>query len=475
MKLKAISLIVTVFFTITSQSLTAAVENRAEAGFFKLETKQTEYKTVEVDSLKIFYREAGEASKPTIVLLHGFPSSSHMYRDLINDLADRYHVIAPDYPGFGQSSSPSTKQYTYTFDNLSVTIEHFINKLNIKKTVFYLQDYGGPIGMRIAARRPELVQGLIIQNANAYTEGLGETLKPLVAYIENPNAENEKAARFFLTLDATKWQYLTGAENSSVGANSLLGNVSGNRNSALGYQANVLSGALNYASAIGADSRVGTSDTVVLGALGVNKNSTYSTIDDQIVIGSTARNDTFLNTKLYVEGNVNLNGDLYAANATFSGAVNFQGGVLVPTDQKLRFGGGGGLLQQRRESDMAHLNAAMGGVDAHQRQGAHGLAGGGIDHRKVARVGALRGRFGMAAVLVFAGEGADEQVGPVAAVGCGLVGSKQVCGMAGGVQWLQLAKPALQRDAGGGGPGAPVGHGLADGLAVFVGALGHGG
>ncbi|WP_414676086.1 tail fiber domain-containing protein [Limnobacter sp.] len=131
----------------------------------------------------------------------------------------------------------------------------------------------------------------------------------------------------------------TGAENSAVGANSLLGNVSGNRNSALGYQANVLSGALNYASAIGADSRVGTSDTVVLGALGVNKNSTYSTIDDQIVIGATARNDTFPNTKLYVEGNLNFNGDLYAANATFSGAVNFQGGVLVPTDQKLRFGG----------------------------------------------------------------------------------------------------------------------------------------
>jgi len=131
----------------------------------------------------------------------------------------------------------------------------------------------------------------------------------------------------------------TGAENSSVGANSLFGNVSGNRNSALGYQANVLSGALNYASAIGADSRVGTSDTVVLGALGVNKNSIYSRIDDQIVIGSTARNDTFPNTKLYVEGNVNLNGDLYAANATFSGAVNFQGGVLIPTDQKLRFGG----------------------------------------------------------------------------------------------------------------------------------------
>ncbi|MEN2398692.1 alpha/beta hydrolase [Flavobacterium sp. MC2016-06] len=173
--------------------------------------KAVEYKTILVDSLKIFYREAGEATKPTIILLHGFPSSSHMYRNLIDELAHNYHVIAPDYPGFGQSSAPTPQEYQYTFDNLSITIEHFIDKLKIMKTSFYIQDYGGPVGMRIATRRPELIQSLIIQNANAYVEGLGGVLKPLIAYVENQNAETEKAARFFLTIDATKGQYLTGA------------------------------------------------------------------------------------------------------------------------------------------------------------------------------------------------------------------------------------------------------------------------
>jgi len=170
-----------------------------------------EYKTIVVDSLKIFYREAGESTKPTIILLHGFPSSSHMYRDLIRELAGKYHVIAPDYPGFGQSSAPTPKQYKYTFDNLSITMEHFIDKLKIKKTSLYIQDYGGPVGMRIATRRPELIQSIIIQNANAYVEGLGEILKPLIAYVEHPGPETEQAARFFLTIDATKWQYITGA------------------------------------------------------------------------------------------------------------------------------------------------------------------------------------------------------------------------------------------------------------------------
>jgi len=173
--------------------------------------KAVQYKTILVDSIKIFYREAGNATRPTIVLLHGFPSSSHMYRNLISELALNYHVVAPDYPGFGQSGAPSPKQYQYTFDNLSITIEHFIDKLKISKTSLYIQDYGGPVGMRIATRRPELIQSLVIQNANAYVEGLGDVLAPLIAYIESPSAETEKAARFFLTLDATKWQYMTGA------------------------------------------------------------------------------------------------------------------------------------------------------------------------------------------------------------------------------------------------------------------------
>lgn len=173
------------------------------------------YKTIKVDGLDIFYREAGDKTKPTILLLHGFPSSSHMYRDLINDLSADYHLIAPDYPGFGQSSAPSTKDYVYTFDNLATTVSHFIDAVGLKKFSLYVQDYGGPVGFRIATQRPEMIQSLIVQNANAYNEGLGEALKPLVAYIQNPNAETEKPVRDFLTLGGTKWQYTDGAEDVS--------------------------------------------------------------------------------------------------------------------------------------------------------------------------------------------------------------------------------------------------------------------
>jgi pimeloyl-ACP methyl ester carboxylesterase len=171
------------------------------------------YKTIKVDELDIFYREAGNKKNPAILLLHGFPSSSHMYRDLMNDLSDSYFVIAPDYPGFGQSSMPSPSAYNYSFDNLAMTINHFIDALELRKFSLYLQDYGGPIGFRIAAQRPELIQTLIIQNANAYNEGLGEALKPLVEYIENQNEETERAVRFFLSLEANKWLHTDGAED----------------------------------------------------------------------------------------------------------------------------------------------------------------------------------------------------------------------------------------------------------------------
>jgi pimeloyl-ACP methyl ester carboxylesterase len=182
----------------------------------KIEEMSTlNFKMVKVDGLDIFYREAGDKNKPTILLLHGFPSSSHMYRDLINDLSSDYHLIAPDYPGFGQSSSPSPSAYHYTFDNLALTINHFIDALKIKKFSLYVQDYGGPVGFRIAAQRPELIQALIVQNANAYSEGLGDALKPLVAYIQNQNAETEKGARSFLSFDAIKWLYTDGAEDIS--------------------------------------------------------------------------------------------------------------------------------------------------------------------------------------------------------------------------------------------------------------------
>lgn len=173
------------------------------------------YRTVEVDGLNIFYREAGSAGQPVLVLLHGFPSSSHMFRDLIAHLSGRFHIVVPDYPGFGQSSAPGVAEFDYSFDNLSVLIERFMDQLQLTNINLYMQDYGGPVGMRIATRRPELIRSLIIQNANAYSEGLGAALAPLTAYIQNPDLENEKTVRFFLTLDATKWQYLNGAGDAN--------------------------------------------------------------------------------------------------------------------------------------------------------------------------------------------------------------------------------------------------------------------
>jgi pimeloyl-ACP methyl ester carboxylesterase len=173
------------------------------------------FKTVAVNGVNIFYREAGDKNKPTIILLHGFPSSSHMFRDLINDLSPDYHLIAPDYPGFGQSSSPAVTDYRYSFDNLTVTMHRFIDGLGLRKFSLYMHDYGGPVGFRIATQRPESIQALIVQNANAYVEGLGDALQPLVAYIQNENAETEKGARSFLLAGAIKWLYTNGAEDAS--------------------------------------------------------------------------------------------------------------------------------------------------------------------------------------------------------------------------------------------------------------------
>jgi pimeloyl-ACP methyl ester carboxylesterase len=179
------------------------------------DTRAVRFKTIKVNGLDIFYREAGEPGKPVILLLHGFPSSSHMYRDLIDDLSDQYHLIAPDYPGFGQSSSPSPTEYQYTFDNLAATMNAFIDAIALKKFSLYVQDYGGPVGFRIATQRPERVQAIIVQNANAYAEGLGDAIKPMREYFNNPNPETEKGARWILSNESTLWQYYEGAEDLS--------------------------------------------------------------------------------------------------------------------------------------------------------------------------------------------------------------------------------------------------------------------
>jgi pimeloyl-ACP methyl ester carboxylesterase len=178
------------------------------------EPSRVTYHTAQVDGVKLFNREAGPKDAPTVVLLHGFPSSSHMFRELIPRLSDKYHVVAPDYPGFGYSDAPSCEQYAYTFDHLADTVDHFLDQKGIAKYSIYIQDYGSPIGFRLATRHPERIQAIITQNGNAYDEGLSpfwaEFLYP---YWKDPNPTTEAKVRQLLTLDATKLQYLQGFRN----------------------------------------------------------------------------------------------------------------------------------------------------------------------------------------------------------------------------------------------------------------------
>jgi len=182
----------------------------------KMKNLQVYYRTVKIGGLDIFYREAGNKEKPSILLLHGFPASSHMYRDLINDLAGSFHVIAPDYPGFGASEAPSRKTFTYSFDNLTAIIEQFIDRIGLTKFSLYLQDYGGPVGFKIASRRPSSIQALILQNANAYLEGIGPAFSAVPEFWKNRNAETEKPVRAQLTLEGTKFQYLDGVADATT-------------------------------------------------------------------------------------------------------------------------------------------------------------------------------------------------------------------------------------------------------------------
>lgn len=175
--------------------------------------RRVTYNTLKIDGLEIFYREAGDLSKPTILLLHGFPTSSHMFRNLIPLLADKYHVVAPDYPGFGYSSAPKASEFNYTFDNLASVIEKFTVAKGLKKYSLYMQDYGAPIGYRLAVKYPERVQALIVQNGNAYEEGLRGFWNPLKNYWEKPTEENADKLRDFLKIEATKWQYTHGVRN----------------------------------------------------------------------------------------------------------------------------------------------------------------------------------------------------------------------------------------------------------------------
>jgi pimeloyl-ACP methyl ester carboxylesterase len=194
------------------------------------------YRTVTIENVDIFYREAGDPNRPTILLLHGFPTSSHMFRDLITELADEYHLVAPDYPGYGFSSMPAVGEFDYSFDNVAKIMEQFVDTIGLDRFSLYLMDYGAPVGFRVATSQPERVDTLIVQNGNAYIEGIDNNFwepireywkdrdainkgldnafwKNVKAAYKQPEMSNDDALRFLVTLGATKWQYTNGVPN----------------------------------------------------------------------------------------------------------------------------------------------------------------------------------------------------------------------------------------------------------------------
>src|SRR3954466_14688570 len=178
-------------------------------------TPVTHHRTTEVDGVNIFYREAGPAQAPVVLLLHGFPTSSHMFRNLIPALADRYHVIAPDYPGYGQSDMPDRASFDYTFDRFAELIDGLLDEIGVSKYAMYVMDYGAPVGWRLALKHPERITGLIIQNGNAYDEGLKEFWDPIKAYWHDHSEAHREALRKLVTLETTKFQYTDGVSDVS--------------------------------------------------------------------------------------------------------------------------------------------------------------------------------------------------------------------------------------------------------------------
>ena len=199
-------------------TLLAGVEQDASKGKTNWHvTTRMAYRTVMIDGLDIFYREAGTNDGTTVLLLHGFPTSSHMFRNLIPALADEFHLIAPDYPGFGNSSMPTVDQFDYTFDHLADKIEKFTEKVGLDTYVLYVQDYGAPVGYRLATRHPDRLQALVVQNGNAYDEGIANDFwKPLKDYWRERTTEHETSLRAFFTREATIWQYTAGVRDKEA-------------------------------------------------------------------------------------------------------------------------------------------------------------------------------------------------------------------------------------------------------------------
>ena len=173
------------------------------------------YRQIKIEGVEIAYRDAGDPANPTVVLLHGFPTSSQMFRNLIPQLAERYHVLAPDYPGYGASEMPDRAAFEYSFANFANIVDSFLTEKDVSSYALYLMDYGAPVGYRVFAKHPERVTGFVIQNGNAYDEGLREFWDPIKAYWDSPDQTNRDALRGLLTIDATKWQYTHGVGDTT--------------------------------------------------------------------------------------------------------------------------------------------------------------------------------------------------------------------------------------------------------------------
>jgi pimeloyl-ACP methyl ester carboxylesterase len=176
----------------------------------------TKYRSADVDGQKVFYREAGAADAPALLLLHGFPSASHMFRDLIPLLADRFHIVAPDLPGFGQSDMPPRSNFAYTFDHIASVIDRFTEVIGLTRFAVYVFDYGAPTGFRIAVKHPDRITAIISQNGNAYEDGLSDGWNPIRAYWQEPSQANRDALRSFLAPETTRWQYTHGVPDETT-------------------------------------------------------------------------------------------------------------------------------------------------------------------------------------------------------------------------------------------------------------------
>lgn len=203
----------TLLLLATPPFATAKPVNKANGAFAPIAVS---YRTANVEGVEVFYREAGVKNAPVLLLLHGFPTSSHMFRNLIPLLADKYHVIAPDYPGFGQSAMPGRDKFAYTFDNYANVVDKLLEQLNVKNYAMYVMDYGAPVGFRLAAANPDKVTALIVQNGNAYVEGLGEFWDPIKAYWQTGGSTEREALRWLTSIKATKWQYTNGVKDTSL-------------------------------------------------------------------------------------------------------------------------------------------------------------------------------------------------------------------------------------------------------------------